>query len=131
MLYAPFWFMEGGLSGLFETSQRFVEVWRFNGSVHAVVEWAAGGYGDPDAKRAADAVCAGLMVLVLLLSSWRQHDVWRVSATFLLSLLCLTSTVHPWYLLWAAAVMPVAWACLLYTSPSPRDQRGSRMPSSA
>ena len=23
------------------------------------------------------------------------------------------------------------WACLLYTSPSPRDQRGSRMPSSA
>ena len=26
---------------------------------------------------------------------------------------------------------PVFWACLLYTSPSPRDQRGSRMPSSA
>ena len=23
------------------------------------------------------------------------------------------------------------WICLLYTSPSPRDQRGSRMPSSA
>ena len=23
------------------------------------------------------------------------------------------------------------WSCLLYTSPSPRDQRGSRMPSSA
>ena len=28
---------------------------------------------------------------------------------------------------------PTAWSkdCLLYTSPSPRDQRGSRMPSSA
>ena len=25
----------------------------------------------------------------------------------------------------------LATACLLYTSPSPRDQRGSRMPSSA
>ena len=24
-----------------------------------------------------------------------------------------------------------SWCCLLYTSPSPRDQRGSRMPSSA
>ena len=23
------------------------------------------------------------------------------------------------------------WTCLLYTSPSPRDQRGARMPSSA
>ena len=30
-----------------------------------------------------------------------------------------TSDRHPWFL------------CLLYTSPSPRDQRGSRMPSSA
>ena len=26
---------------------------------------------------------------------------------------------------------PMAVTCLLYTSPSPRDQRGSRMPSSA
>ena len=31
------------------------------------------------------------------------------------------------YLLWYAVFHP----CLLYTSPSPRDQRGSRMPSSA
>ena len=33
----------------------------------------------------------------------------------------------------SAAAAPVAMAmpCLLYTSPSPRDQRGSRMPSSA
>ena len=29
------------------------------------------------------------------------------------------------------ALMRQAHACLLYTSPSPRDQRGSRMPSSA
>ena len=26
---------------------------------------------------------------------------------------------------------PLAWACLLYTSPSPRDRQKSRMPSSA
>ena len=31
----------------------------------------------------------------------------------------------------AAAKLTGAQACLLYTSPSPRDQRGSRMPSSA
>ena len=28
-------------------------------------------------------------------------------------------------------VVVSTWGCLLYTSPSPRDQRGSRMPSSA
>ena len=30
-----------------------------------------------------------------------------------------------------AAIGPIIGTCLLYTSPSPRDQRGSRMPSSA
>ena len=29
------------------------------------------------------------------------------------------------------AITPLVATCLLYTSPSPRDQRGSRMPSSA
>ena len=32
---------------------------------------------------------------------------------------------------YAVAKLYAYWACLLYTSPSPRDQRGSRMPSSA
>ena len=31
----------------------------------------------------------------------------------------------------AAQLVPLSRTCLLYTSPSPRDQRGSRMPSSA
>ena len=37
------------------------------------------------------------------------------------------------YFLVSASLQDVlaAWTCLLYTSPSPRDQRGSRMPSSA
>ena len=37
------------------------------------------------------------------------------------------------YVLMAFGLVTVVWfiACLLYTSPSPRDQRGSRMPSSA
>ena len=30
-----------------------------------------------------------------------------------------------------AKILDAVLACLLYTSPSPRDQRGSRMPSSA
>ena len=32
---------------------------------------------------------------------------------------------------WGSTPLGTASACLLYTSPSPRDQRGSRMPSSA
>ena len=32
---------------------------------------------------------------------------------------------------WTAGNFALCYFCLLYTSPSPRDQRGSRMPSSA
>ena len=32
---------------------------------------------------------------------------------------------------WEVKSLREGQACLLYTSPSPRDQRGSRMPSSA
>ena len=40
----------------------------------------------------------------------------------------------PWHytgILWAQKHSEQPIPCLLYTSPSPRDQRGSRMPSSA
>ena len=35
------------------------------------------------------------------------------------------------FFLFVAIAIAAAMGCLLYTSPSPRDQRGSRMPSSA
>ena len=41
-----------------------------------------------------------------------------------------TTSVDTWIFSEAGGVAP-AGTCLLYTSPSPRDQRGSRMPSSA
>ena len=44
------------------------------------------------------------------------------------SVLMLTADVP---LIKAATLTSMVEACLLYTSPSPRDQRGSRMPSSA
>ena len=49
---------------------------------------------------------------------------------FLDSLLLLTASGITWGLA-GKAVKAKTRSCLLYTSPSPRDQRGSRMPSSA
>ena len=40
---------------------------------------------------------------------------------------CVTDAVHAA----GGRIFAQLWHCLLYTSPSPRDQRGSRMPSSA
>ena len=46
---------------------------------------------------------------------------------------CDLDIVRFWNFTWddLYAQFPYDWDCLLYTSPSPRDQRGSRMPSSA
>ena len=51
-----------------------------------------------------------------------------------LALLLLAANLGLILHLASGELKPVAewvWLCLLYTSPSPRDQRGSRMPSSA
>ena len=53
------------------------------------------------------------MVFIICLDIVQQVDIYLSTALFVLSLLYL------------------GYPCLLYTSPSPRDQRGSRMPSSA
>ena len=52
--------------------------------------------------------------------------------------LCKKKLIPALYKLWQKELLPenflilgCARSCLLYTSPSPRDQRGSRMPSSA
>ena len=86
----------------------------------------------------------GLAFLALGLYLWRLSPMWAAPAKgwatasvlwgggtavslALLSALPFTSLTKG--VGWEESMM--SWSCLLYTSPSPRDQRGSRMPSSA
>jgi hypothetical protein len=115
-LYLPFALREGGLDGMLETSRRFVSAWRFNGSVHPLIDAAVRPWLDGEpwdvadrAKQIADAVCGGLLLAVLLVSTFVHRDVWRTAAVFLFAAVCLSSTAHPWYLLWALALLPIAW----------------------
>ena len=109
-LYLPLILMDGGVGGMLETSRRFVGVWRFNGSIHPLVEAALGGPAVDSAKPIADVICGGLLLIVLLLGTWFHRVPWRAAMTYFFGLICLSSTVHPWYLLWALALLPVAWA---------------------
>lgn len=104
MIYLPFAIMQGGLSRMFETSRYFVEVWRFNGSIHAWLEFAIGN------KRVTDTLTGALLFIILLASTGLQKSPWRASLTYLFAGLCLSSTVHPWYLLWSLALLPIAWS---------------------
>ena len=85
---------------------------------------------------------AGISTMVLLvlgtpLAWWLANSQWRfrflVEAMVALPLV-LPPTVLGFYLLVAfspSSFLGQAFDCLLYTSPSPRDKRQSRMPSSA
>ena len=58
---------------------------------------------------------------------WRQRNTpARSSGVHPSAVVDPSAQVHP-----SATIGPLCVICLLYTSPSPRDQRGSRMPSSA
>ena len=112
-LYVPFVLMEGGLTGMFETSRSFVTRWRFNGALHPLFEALAerlGASPHGPAKRVADAVCTTLLAGGLAVATWRLRDAWRVALVWFALMVSLSSTVHPWYLLWALGVLPVARA---------------------
>ena len=66
---------------------------------------------------------------------WRRtRDPYAIWVSEIMLQQTQVKTVIPYWERWMNRLPDVAAlanACLLYTSPSPRDQRGSRMPSSA
>ena len=77
------------------------------------------------------AVIISGMILLLRLDFWLGTDaVWSMPGLVLAVLAILTAAMAGDELT-AMFTSAASKVCLLYTSPSPRDQRGSRMPSSA
>ncbi len=117
-LYVPFALMDGGLAGMFETSRQFVERWRFNGSLHPLIESAVRGVLtegevweiEAKAKQITDAIAGGLVLVVLVAAMLFHRVPWRAATTYFFAMVCFSSTVHPWYLLWAMALLPVSWS---------------------
>ena len=106
-LIVPFLLMEGGLTGLWETGQTFVDRWSHNGSVHALLaEWI----GHDGASR----VCLGLLAGVVGVAAWRGTDLWRAATACLFAEALLSSTVHPWYLLWPLVLIPIRFNAALW-----------------
>ena len=98
-LYVPFALMEGGLGPMVQTVRSFLAHWAFNSSVHALMVSLLG-------KTPANVVLA-LVLGAVLVGAMVRCDPWRALLLYLLAALLLSSTVHPWYLLWALALVPI------------------------
>ena len=109
VLYVPFALMPGGLERMFDTVGQFTSRWRFNASLHGLLESGLA------SKVAADAVAGGLLLAVVAALAWRARSVWTAAGAYLLAALLLSSTAHPWYALWPLALVAMsreagAWA---------------------
>lgn len=103
-LSAPMLLSDGGrpLLSLLETSREFAAHWAHFGGAY---ELFAAGFGSYVAARLACLVLLGVVLLIVFL---RGRDLWRQSMIALLAMVLLSTTAHPWYLLWALAIFPVA-----------------------
>jgi hypothetical protein len=106
-LYLPFVFMEDGIQGLFETMKRFVSSWEHNSSAHALLSAYTG-------RQLASSVCAGLLGAALMAAMVAGCDAWRVAMVYLFAAILLSTTAHPWYLLWALAFVPLRFSAALW-----------------
>jgi len=100
-LYLPFVFWGSGLTRLWDTSQTFVNNWSFNASVYYLTVAVLGH------PTMAKLLLAAVLTAILVLWSWRCHDLKQVAQIFFFALILLSSTVYPWYLLWALALIPL------------------------
>ncbi len=108
LLYTPFTHMMGGLDRMQQTVSTFMADWSFNATLHPLLRHL----GAPGSG--ASAVCAGVVLVILLWRTWRNDDLLRTAMEYLLAALLLSSTVYPWYLLWALALLPLRFNLALW-----------------
>ena len=100
-LYVPFMLMTGGISGMIETGRFFAENWSFNSSFYIPLKDLL---VFPSIARS---ICAATLLAVMIAQIRMGRDLWVITITYLFLGLLLSSTCHPWYLLWALALLPV------------------------
>ena len=108
------------LSQLRATAQQFTLKWAHFGAAHegilTAVEWITNDSNnstDTNWTREAQgslsrAIAASLVVTCLIAVLVLRLDVSRAALAMILAMLIFSSTVHPWYVLWALALVPVA-----------------------
>ncbi|HEY0672379.1 MAG TPA: hypothetical protein VGD27_08940 [Longimicrobiales bacterium] len=96
VLYLPF----GHSGSVFGSLGVFAETWESNGSLFQLMGPFVGGW-------VYRWVAAALLVIILARLAWQRVSVDAAAFVYLFALFALAPVVHPWYLLWILALLPL------------------------
>ena len=126
-LVAPLWFTNDlqPLENLKETSSRFSLKWSHFGSIYESTLWTIRKiepiedvtieWQKKDQQEAmARIVCLILLMIVMALAFFSRLDIWAASRTVLFAMVLFSTTSHPWYVLWALMLAPMAMSLALW-----------------
>ncbi|WP_432797586.1 hypothetical protein [Poriferisphaera sp. WC338] len=112
LVFIPFLILPGGIYGMVETGRTFVEKWSNNGSLYPIVYLMTGG-----SKDITDLIMGVALLAVVILGMRYRVGLFNLAIVFVLVTLLFSSTVHPWYLLWMLALVPLSfnWAAWVFS----------------
>jgi hypothetical protein len=101
------------LGQLLETADRFRLKWAHFGSVYEPLLWTVEKlrpqWNNDQQEVLARRVCTAIVIAVLAGVWWRgPPSLWGRTRWIMLAMVLLSPTAHPWYLLWALAMVPMA-----------------------
>jgi len=73
----------------------YLKDWKWNGSIYYLFLYCFGFKAS-----LGRIICLLLWLGVIALIAWRESDVLRGAAVIVISWICFSTTVHPWYVLW-------------------------------
>lgn len=97
---------------LFDSLWLYTEKWRYNDIVFAALATLSGAGSTPGASSGslwtAKLMAALVLIALVAVSVWRRPPLERGALWVLSALVLLSPTLHPWYLLWIVAFLPLA-----------------------
>lgn len=105
------------LRNLLETVQRFRLKWAHFGSVYepllTAIEVIRPAWNNDQQEILARGICVALLAVIILTvwarrRPWDPAPVWSTARIIFLAMVLLSPAAHPWYLLWALALVPMA-----------------------
>ena len=112
-VWLPLFLLEGSSAGLFVTAKAFSGDWSFNGPIHYVINtYLIPTHGKWFASGVALMTVASSIFLYLKRQNTSKQKIEMIAGCcicFILTSLLMTSTCHPWYLIWLIALLPLSF----------------------